>query len=112
TYVVLNKDGLQTLLDLIMSTIPQEVEPQKARYLSLGRCLMHTSAILNTLPKDFHHTIRFSIAAIGEMFTYIVVRGLHSLKLPLNDAISAPRFWSSDYFNNDMKACMIENGWC
>jgi len=112
TYIVLNQDSLQTLLDRTMSRIPQEVEPQKARYLSLGRCLMHTGAILNTLPKDFRHTIRFSIAAIGEMFTYIVVSGLHRLKLPLNDAISAPRFWSSDYFNNNMKGCMIENGWC
>lgn len=112
TFVVLKKDLLQTLWVRTKSAIPQDVEPRKAWYHSLGSFLVHTSAIMNTLPKDFCYVIRFSISALAEMFTQIVVSSLHGLEFPDNDAIAPPRLWSSGYFDDDIKKCMIANGWC
>ena len=108
SFVVLENDGLQKFVNIAMSKIPQDIEAQRAWYIHLNRCLAHTHSVLSISPKEMNHTIRFSIAAIGEVFTYIVLNGLRGLK----DQTPTARSWTTGYFNNEAKLSMMENGWC
>jgi hypothetical protein len=108
TYVRLDEDGLQSFRECVWSTMPQDVATEKARWHHLDRCLTHVQATFAVLPKDFNHAIRFSIASLGEYFSWFVSNGL----LRLNDPIKPVRLWTDRYYNNEIKLLMRDCGWC
>ncbi|KIN08693.1 hypothetical protein OIDMADRAFT_175455 [Oidiodendron maius Zn] len=107
-FVVLDDAGLQKFVDITVSSMPKEPEAQMARYLHLNRCLAHAQVILITAPKDVSHNIRFSIAAVGEVFMSFIIISLG----PRNDPKVTARPWANHYLDDEVNLSMIQNGWC
>ncbi|TVY56490.1 hypothetical protein LCER1_G003061 [Lachnellula cervina] len=107
-FVRLDEDGLNSLRDIGLSLLSREPEARKAHLDRMIFCLSCTQAILEQLPRDFNHMVRYSIASLGEIYAETVNVGLERLQLPN----SFNRMWSGGLLDVDAKASMMEHGWC
>ena len=109
SYVVLDRDGLKWFLNTTRSRFPTDFEGKKNHYDHLILCLTYAHRMLSMLPRDFNHSIKFSIAAVGELFSQTVNFGIQIHKIK-RDLLGMN--WAIGYFNQDVKTEMKAHGWC
>lgn len=76
TYVALELETLESWLDIVRSRSSPDPEIRKNRYQHLILCLTYTHPVLTSVPKEFNHAIKCSIAALGELLNNTVNFGL------------------------------------
>jgi hypothetical protein len=107
THVVLDEDGLETLLSLANSRLPGSNESQIQHYEHLLNCIAHAHSILGALPQNFNHPVKFSISALYEL----VAQTIRSLLSALGVNRVFGRAWAFGYLNQEAKICMMQHGW-
>lgn len=109
TYVRLESWTLVTLLVLGRASIPTEIEAKKAWYSHLISCLTLAQPMITRVnDKAFNSALRWSIAALGDLFTYTVNYALEQLQIPKTFA----RDWSTGLLDESIKVSMKKQGWC
>ena len=108
TYVSLDTDCLNSLLHSTRPRIPKDLEIRKKYYDHLNLCLSYTSSMLASIPKEFNHAVKCSIAALAELLMWTVHVAFQMLGLKSKFG----RFWSTGFFNEEIKNSMKSHGWC
>ena len=98
TYVRLDTDCLDLFLEVGRSRMPTDPEVWKTRYQHLTLCLSYAQAVLFGASKDFNHSVRFSIAALGELFTTTANFALQRLNVPTTFG----RIWSTGFLTDEV----------
>ncbi|CZR51503.1 uncharacterized protein PAC_01380 [Phialocephala subalpina] len=108
TYVKLDVACLEKLL--VMGRIRLSSDPvvRRQHYEHVIRCLAYMHPIIISVPDEFDYSIKWSIAALGELFMVSVRAALQALHAPSDFA----RSWGNKFLNKDAKRSMMEHGWC
>lgn len=95
-------------MGLGVGRIPEEAEAEKAHYRHLTSCLRLASYILGSLPPEFNQAIRYSIAAIAEIFATAIKQD----RTELRESVLLAQTWGKEYINRELKQSMLHRGWC
>ncbi|QUC17658.1 uncharacterized protein UV8b_01899 [Ustilaginoidea virens] len=84
---------------------------QRMTYLS--DCLQYACILIHSFADNVEHTVRYSIAALGELFS----TGLHAVASLAQPRILLPITgfsWYRDYIKpgGEVESIMLDNGWC
>jgi Heterokaryon incompatibility protein (HET) len=96
---------------LIVGRIGQGKVSVRARLSHLSECLRFTCVMLNSIHSEFDDNIKYSIAALGELFpnTINTLRSIWKIDIPLLGYPWAKGFLRSE---GEIEAKMIDTGWC
>ncbi|RDW92343.1 hypothetical protein BP5796_01737 [Coleophoma crateriformis] len=108
-YVRVNEDTLQYIMETARLRFPKPEDARKARFEHLHQCLIVAHPVLSILPKEFNHSIRFSIAALADLLTETVNFCIIALKVNLQPL---GRYWSRGFYSEEIKSSMRASGWC
>src|ERR1700733_12535227 len=96
---------------LIVGRIKQGKVSVKARLSHLCECLRFTCLMLNSIHSEFDDNIKYSIAALGELFAneINILRSIWKIDIPL---LGYP--WARGFLRpkGEIEAKMIDAGWC
>lgn len=106
--IVLNAEGLQTILDITKARWPSNIETQQIRYDYLSRCIKCAYNILKSLPREFNHNVKSSIMGVLELFSQTLQRTAKATGLKY-DYI---QLYIPEYFTDDIRQDMMNHGWC
>lgn len=96
---------------LIVGRIGQGKVSVRARLSHLSECLRFTCVMLNSIHSEFDDNIKYSIAALGELFSNVIntLRSIWKIDIPLLGYPWAKGFLRSE---GEIEAKMIDAGWC
>ncbi|KAI9641931.1 hypothetical protein NHQ30_009800 [Ciborinia camelliae] len=106
--IVLDAEGLQTILDMTKARWPSSDELQQKRYDYLGRCIRCAYNILKSVPQEFNHDVKFSIIGLLELFSQSLQRTSKARGLKYDIF----QIYTPEYFNEDVRQDMMNHGWC
>ena len=96
---------------LILGRITQGKVSVKARLSHLCECLRFTFVMLNSIHSEFDDNIKYSIAALGELFSNAIntLRSTWKIDIPL-----LGYSWARGFLRpkGEIEAKMIDAGWC
>jgi hypothetical protein len=98
TYVKLDKECLDLFKEIGRSRMPTDPEARKNRFKHLILCLKYAHSVLYGAPKDFDHSVKFSIAALAELYTTTTKFFLERLQVPVTFA----GIWSVGFLTEDV----------
>jgi hypothetical protein len=107
-YVSLTSDCLNSFLQSTRPRLPQDPEIKKRFYEHLNLCLSCTKYMLVSLPAEFNHSVKCSIAALAELLMHTVNTAFQLLGLKPEFG----RFWGKDFLDKEAKRAMKDRGWC
>lgn len=83
------------------------------RLLYIVRCLHYAMVTIHSIQENVDHTVRYSIAALGELFSTGIYAGA-SLSQPKMELPILGMSWHRDYIRPGgvVEAKMLNNGWC
>lgn len=108
TYVSLDSDCLRSYVESTRPRLPKDPEIRKKYYHHLTLCLSCAHSLLSTMPKDFNHAVKYSIAALGELLMHTVNAGFQFLQIQPKFG----RYWGNAFLNDEAKTSMRNHGWC
>jgi hypothetical protein len=112
SYVSLNADGLQSFLTMARPRFPQEPLARFQRLHHLEKCLRCAYAFWVTLPSACNHSVKFSIGAVGEVFSQTLLVLAYREGQEKKPVASSFGF-SNDYLlDQEVQTSMIARGWC
>ncbi|KAF4631256.1 hypothetical protein G7Y89_g6870 [Cudoniella acicularis] len=103
----LDMEILDKFLALGRASLPGDLEARKVYYNHLSLCLSYAQAVARNLPREFNHTVRCSISALGELFTTTVSFAFERLGLP-----GVAREWKTEFIDDEVRDLMVAHGWC
>ncbi len=102
-YVVVDADGLQAF---VAKTQPSKDLPARIlRLKHLTEVMTCASAVWDTLPGEFNHSVKYAIGAVGEVFSSALQHFINS---------DSEQTWgfATGYIDQDVRSLMISRGWC
>ncbi|TVY64226.1 hypothetical protein LSUE1_G007607, partial [Lachnellula suecica] len=96
------------LRDIGLALLPKDREARKRHCEEMVVCLSCVQTLLVGLPREFNYMVKYSIAALGEVFNGTVNLWLQHVQLPQ----IFRRIWSTGFLDEGARAEMREHGWC
>jgi hypothetical protein len=106
--IELDDEGLNKFLSMSKPRLPEGREAQIKHFEHLLTCIAHAHPILSQLPKDFNHTVKYSISGLYEL----VAQTIRAVFLRLGVQRIFGRGWAVGYLNQEAKVSMMRHGWC
>lgn len=109
-YICLDVDSLAPLVEIAKPRLPadDDLEGIKKYYHHLVTCLNHAHPVWVSVPDEFNHIIKYSIASIAELMEKIVRVQFRKLNIQLDFGHK----WSKGFLNHHAQESMIAHGWC
>ncbi|KAE8442357.1 hypothetical protein EG329_003428 [Mollisiaceae sp. DMI_Dod_QoI] len=108
TYVKLDVACLGKFLAMGRARLSPDPLVRRQHYEHVTNCLTYVHPLITTVPKEFNWSVKWSISALGELFTIALRAAFEALQVPSDFS----RHWANGFLNDEAKASMREHGWC